>query len=594
MKSVVCLFMSLFCLVSSAQVDPVLAKDYYQKGAFEKALVLYQKLLVTSRSHPDYTLKVIECHQQLNQFKAAQEHIETQMLQSRHPQFLVELGYNYQLQNKLELAASNYDQALLLVDEQPNYVYGVAQRFEAHSLLSQAIQTYEIGLVRAPNPTYYYQLAGLYAAQQNIEKMMERYLDYVQTNPPYMNQVMRLLADYISEDSSQPYNQLFKKVLLKKSQAVPDPLWNQWLSWLYVQQKDFSKAFIQEKAVYRRRPESLQGLINLAVLANEQKAYKTALTVFEFIIQSSTDPRLLIVANCKLLELQLEIATDSKRYQDIKASYLGLIDRYQLGQESIELQLSYAHFLAFYDNNLEAATTFLKTALKENLSVLTAAKLKMKLADVFVAQNKFNQALVYYTQIQLAVKNSPLAQQARFKVAKTSYYKGDFEWAETQLKVLKSSTSQLTANDALELQLLITDHTGSDSLHTALKRYAKADLLTVQKKPKEAILVLESILQNHKTDPIIDQVLLFQAHVYESQKQYDKAASNYLQIIKDHKEEILVDDAYFYLAELYRTQLEDSEKAQLNYESIIFNHEDSIHFVEARNQYRLLRGDLMN
>jgi len=87
---------------------------------------------------------------------------------------------------------------------------------------------------------------------------------------------------------------------------------------------------------------------------------------------------------------------------------------------------------------------------------------------------------------------------------------------------------------------------------------------------------------------------LFQAHVYESQKQYDKAASNYLQIIKDHKEEILVDDAYFYLAELYRTQLEDSEKAQLNYESIIFNHEDSIHFVEARNQYRLLRGDLMN
>ena len=581
-------------MVSSAQVNPALAKEYYQKGDFEKALVLYQKLLVTSRSHPDYTLTVIECHQQLNQFKAAQEHIETQMLQSRHPQFLVELGYNYQLQNKLELAASNYDQALLLVDEQPNYVYGVAQRFEAHSLLSQAIQTYEIGLVRAPNPTYYYQLAGLYAAQQNIEKMMERYMDYVKTNPPYMNQVMRLLADYISEDSSQPYNQLFKKVLLKKSQATPDPLWNQWLSWLYVQQKQFSKAFIQEKAVYRRSSESLQGLINLAVLANEQKAYKTALNVFEFIIQNSSDSRFLILANCKLLEIQLDIATDSKSYQDIKASYVVLLDRYQLGQQSIELQLSYAHFLAFYDNNIEGASTFLKTALNENLSALTAAKLKMKLADLFVAQNKFNQALVYYTQIQMAVKNSPLAQQARFKVAKTSYYKGDFDWAETQLKVLKSSTSQLTANDALELQLLITDHMGIDSLNSALKRYAKADLLSVQKKPKEALLLLDSILTDYKTDPIIDQVLLFQAHLYESQKQYMKAASNYLQIIKDHEEEILVDDAYFYLAELYRTHLEDSEKAQLSYKSIIFNHEDSIHFVEARNQYRILRGDLIN
>lgn len=594
MKHLVILFISLFCLVSFAQVDPALAKDYYQKGAFEKALVLYKKLLKTSRSSPDYTLKVIECHQQLNQLKAAKEFIETQILQSWHPQFLVELGYNYQLQKKPKLASSNYDQALLIIEQQPEYVYGVGQRFESHSLLTQAIQAYEIGLAVAPNAAYYYQLAGLYAAQQNIEKMMERYLDYVQTSPPYMNQIMRLLADYISEDSRKPYNQLFKKVLLKKLQAAPDPLWNQWLGWLYVQQNEFSKAFIQEKAVYRRSPKSFQGLINLAVLANEQNAYEIALNIFEFIIQNATDTRLLILANCKLLELQLEIAKDSKIYPEINASYLELLDRYKLGQQSIELQLSYAQFLAFYDKKLDTASTFLKIALKENLPALTAAKLKMMLADVFVAQNKFNQALLYYTQIQLAVKNSPLAQQARFKVAKTSYYKGDFDWAETQLKVLKSSTSQLIANDALELKLLITDHKAIDSLYTALKRYAKADLLMTQKKPKEAILVLDSILENHKADPIIDQVLLFQAHVYESQKQYVKAASNYLLIIKNHKEEILIDDAYFYLAELYRTQLKDSEKAQHNYESIIFNHEDSIHFVEARRQYRILRGDLIN
>ena len=48
MKFIATLFMSLFCLVSSAQVDPALAKEYYKKGDFEKALVLYKKLLVTS------------------------------------------------------------------------------------------------------------------------------------------------------------------------------------------------------------------------------------------------------------------------------------------------------------------------------------------------------------------------------------------------------------------------------------------------------------------------------------------------------------------------------------------------------------------
>ena len=218
----------------------------------------------------------------------------------------------------------------------------------------------------------------------------------------------------------------------------------------------------------------------------------------------------------------------------------------------------------------------------------------MKLAAILVTQNKFNQALIYYTQIQMRVKNSPLSQEARFKAAKTSYYKGDFDWAEAQLKVLKSSSSQLTANDALELQLLISDHKGSDSLHTALKSYVKADLLISQNNPTEAIAVLDTILKTHKTDPIIDQTLLVQAQLYTSQNDYQKAEANYLRIITDFKTDILVDDAYFYLAELYRTQLKNTDKALLNYESIIFNHVDSIHFVEARKQYRFLRGDAIN
>lgn len=593
MKTIVGLFFSMCCLVASTQVNPELAKDYFDEGAFEKALTLYQKLHHNQRSSSYYFLKVIECHQQLSQYKTAQKEIEYQIKRYKNPQYLVELGYNYQLQKDFIQADLYYKQAVEAIEIQPNYVYTVAQSFENHSLVDYAIQAYEIGLKTAPNPAFYYQLAGLYATQQNIEKMMERYLDYVETNPLYINQVMRLLSEYISEDASQPYNQLFKNVLLKKLQLKPNTLWNQWLSWLYVQQKEFKKAFLQEKAVYRRAPESFQGLINLALLAQEAESNEVALSIFEFIIQNAKEPRLRIQANCRYLELQLE-QSDPNGYEDIKRRYQALLETYKFGVEAVVLQLSYAQFLAYHDQNPEAAIAFLKSALNANLTDLASSELKMKLADILVTQNKFNQALIYYTQIQMRVKNSTLSQEARFKAAKTSYYKGDFEWAETQLKVLKSSTSQLTANDALELQLLISDHKGSDSLHTALKLYAKAELLSIQNKPKEALKVLESILENHKTDPIIDQTLLMQAQLYEEQKEYFKAEANYLRIITDYKDEILVDDAYFYLAELYRIKLLQIEKAKLNYETIIFKHEDSIHFVEARKQYRILRGDSIN
>jgi len=592
MKSIGTLFVSIFCLVASAQVDPGLAKTYFEKGAFEKAALLYKKLLNTQPTNSYYSLKLIECYQQLSQFKAAQNEIETQLKYSKNPQYIVELGYNYQLQNLLVKAEENYKKALERIDTQPNYIYAIAQQFEAHGRIDNAIQAYERGLKLAPNPVFYYQLAVLHGVQKNIEKMMERFLDYVETNPTYTTQVMRLLAEYISEDASQPYNQLFKNILLKKIQSTPNTLWNQWLSWLYIQQNDYKKAFIQEKAIFRREPESFQGLINLALLTKESKAYKTALTIFEFIIQNATAPRLIIQANTQCLELQLEVSTTD--YNVIKASYLELLDTYKLGVETLDLQVSYADFLAFYDNNPDAAITFLKSALKANLTALASSTLKMKLADILITQNKFNQALLYYTQIQMRVKNSTLAQEARFKAAKTSYYKGDFDWAETQLKVLKSSTSQLTANDALDLQLLISDHKASDSLHTALKLYAKAEVLTLQNKPTEAISVLESILENHKTDPIIDQALLAQAQLYESEKMYSKAEANYIRIITAYKDDILADDAYFYLAELYRLHLNQPEKAKLNYETIIFNHEDSIHFVAAQKQYRILRGDAIN
>ena len=223
MKLTVTLFISFFCFLASAQISTSSAKDYFEQGAFEKALILYQKLLNKQRGNSYYFFRVIECHQQLSQYKAAQKEIEIQIKRSRNPQNLVELGYNYQLQNQLTQADLYYKKAVQSIEIQPNYVYAVALRFEAHSLIDYAIEVYEIGLKTNPNDAFYYQLAELYATQKNIEKMMERYLDYVETNPPYISQVMRLLSEYISEDASQPYNQLFKKVLLKKLQTKPNP-----------------------------------------------------------------------------------------------------------------------------------------------------------------------------------------------------------------------------------------------------------------------------------------------------------------------------------------------------------------------------------
>ena len=71
-----------------------------------------------------------------------------------------------------------------------------------------------------------------------------------------------------------------------------------------------------------------------------------------------------------------------------------------------------------------------------------------------------------------AFREDVLGEEARFRNAKLAYYRGDFEWAQGQLTVLKASTAELIANDALYLSILITENITEDSNFTPLKRFA--------------------------------------------------------------------------------------------------------------------------
>jgi tetratricopeptide (TPR) repeat protein len=579
--------------ISSFSQDEELAKDYFTRGEFEKALLTYQKLYKENGSNSNYFTKIIESYQQLQQYDEAQKLLEEKATKSRNPQYFVDLGYNYQLKGNEKLAEENYQLAIQKIEERAVYGYYVAKRFEDIALIDYAATAYERTMELRPKSNYHMQLARIYGEQGKVEQMFSHYLSYIEKNPNYINYVKRNISEYISENGEDTNNVLLRKALLKKIQTEPNILWNQFLSWLFVQQHDYNKAFAQEKAIYRREQQSLQGVLDLAEMTIENEAIETANRILDYIIENAINLETVVAAHKNKLELNLKQAKKSD-YKTIDATYNNLISEFGMRPETVDLHVSYAHFIAFYLDDAKRSVAFIKAAIGNNLSPFHQAKLKLKLGDILVFQEKFNEALIYYTQIQTSLKNSTISQEARFRVAKASYYKGDFQWAESQLKILKGSTSQLIANDALDLKLLISDNKYEDTLQVALKTYAKADLLAFQNKDDAAIQLLDTILENHKTESIMDQALYLQAQLYENQKEFTKAEANYQKIIANYKEDILIDDAYFHLAEIYRKYLEQPEKAKELYEFIIFNHSDSIYFVDARKTYRQMRGDEVN
>lgn len=578
-------------LTSGFSQNPALAQNYFDQGEYEKALSIYRQLYEKNPNNINYLQKMVASHQELGDYEMATKLLMQKVMRSsRHPDLFVELGYSFQLQGNSEAANENYIKAISLVNENPFYAHSVGEAFLRHNLLDQAAQTYETAIQISPNANFTIQLARIYGEQGKTEEMFANYLKLIEENPGLFHTVNRFLGQYITEDPENEANQIFRKLLLKKLQENPDVLYNQMLSWLFTQQKDFKNAFVQEKAISMRSEGDLRRIFDLAYVARSAEEYETAKDILNYLIQNSHTDEDKLNAYFILLEMRTKTAR-KEEYQEVQTAFEDLFALYGKGQKTMYIQIVYADFLAFKLEKIEEAKSILNGFLSQKTGLFPEAKAKMKLADILVLDEKFNQALIYYSQVQKLVKNDILAQEARFKVAQTSYYKGDFDWALTQLDVLKSSTSQLIANDAMELSLLIKDNSLEDSTRTALKSFAKADLYIFQKKNTQALQVLNEILEKHKGESIIDEALFRKGQLLEEMGKYEEAELAYQKIISSYNTDIFADNAYFALGELYRLYLDQPEKAQENYEQIIFNHQDSIYFVEARKNFRQLRGD---
>jgi len=582
----IALLFSLFCFSQNEQ----LAQYYFEKGDFEKAKISYEELLKNQPSNFLYFQRTVDCYQQLQQFDIAEKSLREQLNIYRQAFFLVELGYNFQLQKNEASAKKYYDDAIDQIKKNPNEVYGIANAFERKVLIDYALKAYQTAITIEPNFNFNYQMALLYGQLGNTEMMISTFLDEALANPQNSIQIQNQLARFMVEEGDENFNETLRKALIIKTQKTQEVFWNQFLSWFYVQQKEFGKAFIQEKAIFKRNPESLSSILNLAQLAIDEDNHDVAKEILGFVLENTKDLDLSIQANAYLMQIRIDKASE-KDFDTINMELIGLLNEYEVNAQTLSLQLIQAHFVTFNLQKPQEGKAIIKKALDLPLNEYEVANAKMELADILLFEEKYNQALLYYSQIQEDLKNDAVAHEASLKGAKTSYFQGDFAWALKQFAALKSASTQLIANDALEYFLLINDNTVADSTQTALKQFAKGDYLLYQNRNQEATMQFQSILKSFKGQDIEAVTLLRLGKIYEKQGEFTLALSQYQNIIDHHADGIYIDEALYFSAEIENNKLQQPEKAKLLYEKIIFNHQDSIYFVEARKKYRQLRGD---
>jgi pentatricopeptide repeat protein len=578
--------------------DEKLAAQFFSNAEYDKAADLYEKLLNKNLTSFYFYDNLLQSYIKLKRFDDAESLCKKMYRKLNSAYYMVDIGYINKLNNKPEKAIKQFDEVIKKTIPNQDKINEVANAFEKRNETEYAIKSYIngrklLGYISVFNN----ELAALYAKTKQTQLMIDEYLGSVEQSPVISEEVQGLLQNNIQQNSDFD---LLKNSLIRKIKSNPNTdVFYEMLIWFYVQRKDFDNALIQAKAIDKRLKEEGRKMMDLGYLAISNEKYDAAIRLFnEVVILGNTkayylsaklgileasNKKLLSNSNLSLLDLQnLEKTYISFLAENGKTNYTA--------QSMRDLGKLYAYYLNDIEKAVDIYNNILELPGNDNFF---KAECKLDLGDLYVIKGQEWDAMLLYGQVDKDFLEHPFGQEAKFRNAKLSFYLGEFEWAKAQLDILKTATTQLIANNALELSLLIQDNT-IDSNEDALKLYAKADLDYQQNKFAAAFQLLDSIGILFPKHALSDDIAFKKAQVYTKQKKFDEAIKQYNIVINEHGSDILGDNALLNLAIIYDKNLNNTEEAKKQYEKFIENYGSSIFINEVRKRYRQLRGDLIN
>ena len=584
------------------QENEKLAFQYYSDKDYEKALELFHDLYDKQPTQHHYTY-YLYCLTALNKFNEAEKLIKSRIKDEPGSyKYQVDLGYVYLQSDKPEKATKSFDELIENMGPNKANINEIANAFLNRQLYDYAIKTYLKGReLLKHTENFNSELALVYEMSGNYNSMIEEYLDLLGQDPSQLDLVQNRFQNILNKDIDDKIGDELRIALLKRSQRNPENRnYGEMLLWLSVQRKDFEFALVQAKSLDTRFNEGGMLVFSVANLSLSNKDYAVAIEAFNYLVKKGPSNSYYTGSLTGILKAKFQQITEGYNFKikdlhSLKQEYISALDELGRNAKTVILMRDLAHLQAFYLNELDDSKKLLEEAINiPGVPEDVKAGIKLELGDIYLFVGEVWDASLLYSQVEKALKNDPIGQEAKFRNARLSYYIGEFGWAKAQLDVLKAATSKFIANDAMELSLLISDNIDPDSTYTGLKLYSHADLLIYRGQDSLAMVTLDSIKMLGLSHPLDDEVLYSKAGIYIRKKDYLKADSVLDKIVRDYKYDILADNALFKRAELQASVLNNKEKAMALYEQLIKDYSGSLFTTEARKRFRQLRGDNIN
>lgn len=575
------------------QIDEQLAAQYFRDQEYDKARDLYKSLY--EKSYQNYYLQqYVECLIQLKDYDEAEKALKKYLKDDpTNSKYTADLVYVYKLQDKNDKARKCLNKVLDDLPANGAVIRNFSYAFQGRGLYDMALAILDKGnQLLEGKETFYMDMAYINQSMVNYQEAFRLYFLELEVHPGQYNNIQNRLQTLLFYDVNHSIADELRIALLQQTQAKPDNLeYAHLLTWFALQQEDYDIALAQCLSIDRRTHDQDAQINNLSGICLNNKQFDVAREGYAYIVdKGKSSPyygqALTGVIKADYLKLKAANSTDTKAYEKLTKRIDEAYTEVNTN-DLTRLTLIKADILTYQLDKTEEAVALLTRTIENVGGKQDKAELKLKLADIYLYEDEVWEATLLYSQVDKSLKEEPLGHEARYKNAQLRYFIGEYEWAESQLKVLKAATSKLIANDAMTLSLVIKDNLEVDTTGTELNRLARADYRIYQQREDEALALLDDIIAsgNEISKP---HALFRKAEIEEKRKAFETAEQLFLQIVEQYPESYMADAALMHTALIEQNELKDKESAKQHYEKLIDEYPTSIYTAQAKKNYRKL------
>lgn len=527
----------------------------------------------------------------LNNDRVLAYELNDKMLQIRRGDPIIGLDRVTLLQTDSKAKEAQYllDSLILQLPINKIKIDQFAQKLEQKDDYSNAIKTYLSGRKLMNNPWIYAsELAYAYTQLGQANEAVAAVLDMVHLPRNNMEDIQEAMMRLI--DHTPKAGVFLKKQITHKIKNNPQEyIWNELWNWYLLTQGDEQQAVNEMIALDQHLEEQGLRVLPLARYFYNHNNFSQAHQLFDYILKIGPSAPFYQAAlegkaSTLLADFEYNYPHTSIEQSNISQYFEQLTTEFPENKTSdlyrrfIKIQVLYFQAL---DWGLENIQLLISATQIQNKNLYLQCKLDY--ADFLILNQEIWEATIVLGQVDKEDAQGSYGALSRFKSAELAFFRGDFIWSKQLLDILKSTTTDYIANDALDLSVLINEHIQNDQQKKALEEFAAIKLQARTFKYNETLEAIKLQLSKENLESLRPYYLMEQYYIQYKIGAFEEAILSLQEILAVDSNHVLADDATYKIAEVYRHKLKEPIAASGFYEQVILNFPSSTYVISSRN-----------